>query len=166
MAADKSRLGASKITAFCWKMRVMPRIVEPPPLGSPEPIGRRRVGVFVRRALRLRCPECGEHPIFVPVRRVRSLFDWVYPLDGCPRCGYAYERESGYFLLAIWAVNYGVVAAVGLALGLWLQSYTTLKLWSIVGILLVAMPLASVLFVRHAKALYLAMDHYFDPHVK
>jgi len=69
-------------------------------------------------------------------------------------------------LLAIWAVNYGVVAAVGLAVGLVLQTYTRLSLWAIVGILLVAMPATSFLFVRHAKALYLAMDHYFDPHVK
>ena len=141
-------------------------LAKPPRSSGSEPVGRPRVGVFVGRALRLRCPECGEHPIFVPVRKVRSLFDWFYPLDGCPKCGYAYERESGYFLLATWAVNYGAVAAVGLAVGLWLQSYTTLSLWVIVGILLVAMPLVSVLFVRHAKALYLAMDHYFDPHVK
>jgi uncharacterized protein (DUF983 family) len=137
-----------------------------PPRENGSGMGRPRLGVFLGRALWLLCPECGEHPIFMRARRVRSLFDWFYPLDGCPRCGYAYERESGYFLLATWAVNYGVVAAVGLGLGLWLQSYTTLRLWWIVGILLVAMPLASVLFVRHAKALYLAMDHYFDPHVK
>jgi hypothetical protein len=43
----------------------------------------------VRRGLQLRCPECGVSPVFVPVRRVRSLFDWFAPLDGCPRCGYA-----------------------------------------------------------------------------
>src|SRR6266581_4465891 len=114
--------------------------VEPPPLIDPGPAERPRAGRFIGRALRLRCPECGEYPIFKPVRRVRSLYDWFYPLDGCPRCGYAYERESGYFLLAIWAVNYGVVAAVGLAVGLVLQTYTRLSLWAIVGILLVAMP--------------------------
>jgi hypothetical protein len=27
------------------------------------------------------------------------------------------------------------------------------------------MPVASFLFARHAKSLFLAMDHYFDPHV-
>jgi hypothetical protein len=30
----------------------------------------------------------------------------------------------------------------------------------------VTMPLASMLFARHAKALYLALDHFCDPHVK
>lgn len=113
--------------------------------------------------MKLRCPECGEHPIFVPLTRVRSLYDWFYPLDGCPKCGYAYEREDGYFLLAIWAVNYGLIAGLGLAAGLLMMSFTSLSLWQIFAILVVTMPLASFLFVRHAKALYLAMDHYFDP---
>lgn len=139
----------------------------PPQIPStPQPTEAPRAWTFIGRALRLRCPECGRHPIFVPVGRVRSLFDWFYPLDGCPQCGYAYEREDGYFLLATWAVNYGAVGAIGVGLGLVLQSFTRLNLWAIVCILLVLMPLASLLFVRHAKALYLAMDHYFDPHVK
>ena len=69
---------------------------------------------FIRRALMLRCPECGVSPIFRPVREVRSLYDWFTPLDGCPRCGYAYEREQGYFLLSIWGLNYGLIAGLGL----------------------------------------------------
>ena len=32
--------------------------------------------------------------------------------------------------------------------------------------MLAPMPLLSFLFARHAKAMFLAMDHYFDPHVK
>src|SRR4051794_10502436 len=78
----------------------------------------------IRRALRWRCPECGISPIFTPLRRVRSAFDWFEPLDGCPRCGYAYQREQGYFLLAIWGVNYGVVAGLALVISLmfeWLR---------------------------------------------
>lgn len=85
----------------------------------------------------------------MPVRKVRSLFNWFYPLDGCPHCGYAYAREEGYFLLATWVVNYGATGAIGLATGL----------------ILLCMPLVSLLFARHAKAIYLAIDHYFDPHL-
>jgi uncharacterized protein (DUF983 family) len=132
---------------------------EHPPVEPP------RVRVYLRRAMRLHCPECGQHPVFVPARKVRSLYDWFYPLDGCPQCGYAYEREQGYFLLAIWAVNYGLIAGVGLVIGLILQSYTSLSVWAIFGLLCATMPFASFLFVRHAKSLYLAMDHYCDPHV-
>jgi uncharacterized protein (DUF983 family) len=139
---------------------------EPTPSSSPLRHEEPRAGTYIVRALRLQCPECGRHPIFVPARKVRSLFDWFYPLDGCPECGYAYEREEGYFLLATWAVNYGVVAGGGLIIGLLLQSYSTLSTTAIVGLLLLVMPLASVLLARHAKALFLAMDHYFDPHVR
>src|SRR5687768_18525168 len=106
---------------------------------SPAPGHEPRAWTFIGRALRLRCPECGHHPIFVPARRVRSLFDWFAPLDGCPECGYAYEREEGYFLLATWAVNYGLVAGGGLAIGLALQSYTHLSTTAIILLLVLAM---------------------------
>ena len=59
------------------------------------------------------CPECGISPIFTPMRNVRTLYDWFTPLDGCPICGYAYEREQGYFLLSIWGLNYGLIAGFG-----------------------------------------------------
>jgi uncharacterized protein (DUF983 family) len=120
---------------------------------------------YIRRGLALRCPECGISPIFVPMRKVRSLFDWFTPLDGCPRCGYAYEREQGYFLLAVWGVNYGIVAGLGTIAGLWLQSRYHPGLWSPIWLWLLPMPLLSFLLARHAKSLFVAMDHYFDPHV-
>lgn len=116
--------------------------------------------------MRLVCPECGISPIFVPWRKVRSIFDWFTPLDGCPRCGYAYEREQGYFLLSIWAVNYGVVAGLGLTISLVLDYFYSLPLKQHILYVFVPMPVLSFLFARHAKSLYLAMDHYFDPHVK
>jgi uncharacterized protein (DUF983 family) len=122
--------------------------------------------VFIGRALRLRCPECGVSPVFVPLGRVRGIDDWLRPLDGCPRCGYAYEREPGYWLLAIWGVNYGLVAGLGCAAALVVQSVWDPPIWKIITFLLVPMPVLSLAFARHAKALYLAMDHYFDPHVR
>jgi uncharacterized protein (DUF983 family) len=124
---------------------------------------RPRLWRYLGRAARLRCPECGRHPIFVPPRRVRSAFDWLCPLDGCPRCGFAYEREEGYFLLATWVVNYGLIGAAGLAAGLALQAYTRMSTGAIMAVLVVAMPVASISFARHAKAIWLAIDHYFDP---
>ena len=122
--------------------------------------------VCIRRAIALRCPECGVSPIFVPLKDVHSLFDWFKPLDGCPRCGYAYEREQGYFLLAIWGVNYGVVALLGVLAGLYIQNKYHPGVWSPMWLWLLPMPLLSFILARHAKALFLAMDHYFDPHRK
>jgi uncharacterized protein (DUF983 family) len=102
--------------------------------------------------------------MFVPARRVRSIWDWFTPLDGCPRCGYAYERESGYFLIATWAVNYGVVAGLGMIVALIVDHYLQPPLWKLIAIVAIPMPFLSFLFARHAKALYVALDHYLDPH--
>lgn len=124
----------------------------------------RRFFLFFRRATHLRCPECGQSPIFVPAGRVRSLWDWFTPLDGCPRCGYAYEREQGYFLLATWAVNYGVVAGLGMMIALTLDYFLGLTLRQQILYVIAPMPLFSFLFARHAKAYYLALDHFCDPH--
>ena len=94
---------------------------------------------------------------------MRSLYDWFIPLDGCPRCGFAYNREEGYFLLAIWGVNYGLIAGVGLTVALVLEWLHPLTLWEYMAFVFAPMPLLSFLFARHAKSLFLAMDHYFDP---
>jgi len=118
----------------------------------------------LRRALRLRCPECGISPIFTPWRDTRSLFDWFTPLDGCPRCGYAYQREEGYFLLATWGVNYGVVAGLALLISMMFEWLHPLTMWQYVLYVFTPMPLLSFALVRHAKAIWLAIDHFVDPH--
>ena len=129
---------------------------------TPEPP---RAWRYIGRALRLRCPECGISPVFTPMRSVRSLYDWFTPLDGCPRCGYAYQRESGYFLMATWGVNYGIAAGLSLIISLTLELIYPLTLMQY--FIFVFLPMVPVTFLvaRHAKSLYLAMDHYFDPHI-
>ena len=89
-----------------------------PPLDLTEPpdYSAKRLGRMMSNALRWKCPTCGVSPIFIPWYEVRSLRDWFMPLDGCPRCGYPFEREPGYFLLSIFAINYGVGAFIGLAI--------------------------------------------------
>jgi uncharacterized protein (DUF983 family) len=122
--------------------------------------------LFIRRALKLRCPECGISPMFRPLRQTRSLFDWFTPLDGCPRCGYAYQREQGYFLLSIWALNYGLIAGMALIVSFTLEAICSPPMWVHIAFVFSWMPIGSFLFARHAKALFLALDHYCDPHVK
>jgi len=118
------------------------------------------------RSMMLRCPTCGEKPIFPPAREVRSLGDWFTPLDGCPQCGYPYEREAGYFLMAIWGVNYGLIGLGGMSLYFILRINTDWNpLWIFCATVLPA-PFASILFARHAKSMFLALDHFFDPHLR
>lgn len=116
------------------------------------------------RALRLRCPVCGKSPIFIPWRRVRNLRDWLTPLDGCPRCGYPYEREPGYFLLAIWAVNYTLGSLLGLVLYGILEWTLDLPVWGLLAAVLAPVFLFCLVFARQSKALFLAFDLFFDPH--
>ncbi|MGH9444023.1 MAG: hypothetical protein ACRD16_17300 [Thermoanaerobaculia bacterium] len=109
---------------------------------------------------------CGESPLYLPLFRVRSLSSWMTPLAGCARCRYPYERESGYFLLATWAVGYGATSLLGLFLWLVASMILNLDLTQTLLFVLLPLPVFSILFVRHAKALWLAFDHFWDPHVK
>ena len=126
----------------------------------------RRAFLYFRRACLLKCPECGTKPVFVPLLRIRSLRDYFTPLDGCPRCGYAYERETGYFLLAIWAINYGFGSLLGIAIYCFLEFNYHLSLPVLLGSVITPVVLFNFFFARHSKALFLTLDHYFDPHTK
>jgi uncharacterized protein (DUF983 family) len=119
---------------------------------------------YTARALLLRCPVCGVSPVFPPLARTRSLHDWFTPLDGCPRCGYAYDREPGYFLLSIWAINYGFAALLGLLLYGVFELLFQWPVWTLIAAVVGPVVLFNLLFVRHAKTIFIAWDHFFDPH--
>ena len=121
----------------------------------------KKAWTYIYRGAQLKCPVCGVSPLFCPVREVKGVNDWFVTLEGCPRCNYVYDQEPGYFLLALWALDYGVAAIFGIALLLFLLnnfelSTTQLLLFTVVPTLVFA-----VIIVRHAKAFYLAFDHYF-----
>ncbi len=133
---------------------------------TPEPRTFRLALIFLWRALRLKCPVCGRSPIFVPVTRTRSVMDWFTPLDGCPRCGFPFEREPGYFLFSLWVLNFGFVVSVALISYIFLEYYCDVS----TPVLLVATglpaPFVGILIARHAKALFIAVDHFIDPFVR
>ena len=122
--------------------------------------------LYGRRALALLCPTCGKTHLFHPWKNVQCLSSWFTPNDGCPLCGYAFEREPGYFLLAIWGVNYGVVALGGMALYFALRFWTEWSPLLIFCLTVLPAPFLSILLARHAKSFFLAMDHFCDPHVR
>jgi|SRR5271165_268103 len=119
---------------------------------------------MMSNALALKCPTCGERPMFIPWHQVRSLRDWFMPLDGCPRCGYPFEREPGYFLMPIFAVNYGVGAFLGLIIYLVLDFAFHLPIWLVLTVTIAPIPFFNIWFARHSKAIFLAFDLFFDPH--
>lgn len=126
----------------------------------------RRASAYVFRALRLRCPQCGVSPLFPTLRKTRSLYDWYVPLDGCPRCGYPYMREQGYWLMSTWAFSYGASAIFGLILYLMLEWLADLSTWSLIAWVLGPTALFGFLTARHGKSLFLALDLFFDPAIR
>jgi hypothetical protein len=104
--------------------------------------------------------------MFVRWHQVRRVQDWFTPLDGCPRCGYPFEREPGYFLMSTWALNYGLGAALGVALYGLLEWFFDLPLSTLLAGVILPATLFNLLFVRHSKALFLAADLFCDPHQK
>ncbi len=131
---------------------------------EPPDFSIKRFRWMMNNALGLKCPTCGQSPIFIPWRQVRSLRDWFMPLDGCPRCGYPFEREAGYFLMPIFAVNYGAGALLGLVIYLVLDFVVHLPIWLVLTLTIVPVLFFNIWFARHSKALFLAFDLFFDPH--
>src|SRR5262245_42037324 len=123
----------------------------------------KKAWLYLRRSARLRCPVCGISPLFPPAHKVEGLEDWFTTLPGCPRCGFAYEREPGYFLLPIGLVNFGVVMICGTSFALALDSFFEPSTASLIFLTLVLTWGISILCVRHAKAFFLALDHFVDP---
>ena len=123
-----------------------------------------RAWLYFYRSLQLRCPVCGLSPLFCPVSQVRSVGDWFQTLPGCPHCNYLYDPEPGYFLLAFWMFDYGFAGLFGIALFLALYHLLHLSMIQVLIITLIVITLFALLIVRHCKAFFLAMDHYFFRH--
>ncbi len=130
-------------------------------LSTPKEAAAPKAWRYFQRSLRLRCPVCGRSPLFRPIGDIRAVSHWFETLEGCPHCNYVYDREPGYFMAALLMFDYGLAALFGMALLLVLYfkfQLTTLPLllWTLIPTFIFAL-----LMVRHAKAFWLALDHYF-----
>ena len=131
-----------------------------------EPLSAPKVRRYLGRSARLRCPVCGISPLFLPARRTESITDWFAMLPGCPRCGYPYEREPGYFLFALWLINFGMVTFLGLGLLLALDHFFELSTAQLIFFTLTPMWVLGIVTARHIKAFFLALDHLIHPHTE
>src|SRR5262249_51617607 len=100
------------------------------------------------RALRLRCPDCGDGAIFESGFKTRKR---------CPACGLVYEREQGYFVGAIY---FNVIVTESLIIAAFVISIIVLhgfngKIEIVLFVLAILMP---VLFFRHSRSFWLAFD--------
>jgi uncharacterized protein (DUF983 family) len=104
--------------------------------------------------LRLRCPICGKGELF------EGYFDSP---ERCPKCGYFFMRESGYFLPHV-PIGYGFTVLV--SLGMWPLLYFVFGVRN-AAVTLTLMVAAAILFgvwfIRYSKVLWLALDLKMNP---
>jgi uncharacterized protein (DUF983 family) len=109
-------------------------------------------GLLLGRALRLRCPVCGQGRIF------RS---WLGMYERCPRCDWRYEREEGYFTGAT-AINLVVSELVVAALVIPLAIMQTSPA-VVIPLALTVPVLLPILGFRHSRSLWMALDLMLHP---
>src|SRR5947199_9603233 len=110
-------------------------------------MGRPMAGTVYGRALRLRCPVCGQGRLF---RRM------TMPVH-CPHWGCRYEREPGYFTNTV-VVNYAVACLpifFIIAPLAYLHPHAAVPIIALGFFFAIALPL---LCFRHVRSLWLATD--------
>ncbi|MGH3922774.1 MAG: DUF983 domain-containing protein [Pseudonocardiaceae bacterium] len=110
---------------------------------------------MIGRALRLRCPLCGVGGIW------RAFGQLV---DRCPGCGYAFEREEGYWTGGL-IVNYTMAMAALLVILVagWIRYGATLP----VGVMVLAaatMIVLPILGYPWSKTLWIVVDLRINPY--
>jgi uncharacterized protein (DUF983 family) len=110
------------------------------------------------RCLRLRCPVCGQGPIF------RS---WFAAHERCERCGFVFARDNeygqeGYFTgaMAINVVITGVLPLIAIFVLALTSRFPVVPLTT-AGVIWTA--LFPILFYRHACAIWIVIDHLINP---
>lgn len=111
---------------------------------------------LLSRALRLRCPLCGEGRLFRNYLRMEK---------NCSHCGIKFEREPGFFLGSIY-INYGVTALiVAVAYPILLFKKVVSETPLLVGALAFTLFFPILLF-PFARSLWLGFDQWQDPRTK
>ncbi|MCL4524499.1 MAG: DUF983 domain-containing protein [Acidobacteria bacterium] len=111
---------------------------------------------ILARALRLRCPHCGEGGLFRGIFAVR---------DSCSLCGLTFFRESGYFVVSMY-VNVILTEAIMLpsfVVSLFLPPLFDLRWPTAFALWMLATVLVSLSLTRWTRSLWLALDFWLEP---
>ena len=107
-------------------------------------------GQMLGRALRRRCPRCGEKEIW------RSWFNLT---DACPQCHYRFEREEGYWVMAI-IVNTALVEGIFAVffVGGLIASWPEINWPYLLATALVTNAILPFLFFPYSKTVWMTID--------
>lgn len=108
---------------------------------------------LVFRALRLRCPFCGEGKLFIGPFRMN---------ERCPHCNTKLEREPGFYLGSIY-FNYGLTALISAIVYPILLINKVLPERQLQWIVMAFVIVFPLWFFRYARSLWLGFDQFADP---
>lgn len=107
---------------------------------------------ILRYSFRLKCPQCGNGALF------ESYFKMF---THCPECALKFERESGYFIGAMY-LNYGATVLIAFPSYFLLETLTAVPFFVNLGIWTLFSAIFPVLFYRYSKSLWLNFDYIFS----
>jgi len=108
---------------------------------------------ILRAALSLCCPRCGVGKLYAKPFRM---------FEHCPHCQLKFEREQGYFVGAIY-INYAATVAIAVPGFFLLDAFTTMRIQQQLAVWVPFAVVFPLLFFHHARSLWLALDHFFNP---
>jgi uncharacterized protein (DUF983 family) len=82
--------------------------------------------------------------------------------EHCPQCQLKFEREQGYFVGAIY-INYAATVAIAVPGFFALDTFTVMSIYQQLAIWVPFAIIFPLLFFHHARSLWLALDHFFNP---
>lgn len=102
------------------------------------------------RALRRRCPNCGGKDIWK---------SWFNTKERCPKCSHVFEREEGYWVMAI-VVNTALVIAIFAVLfvGGVIATWPDIEWPLLLTVALVTNGILPFLLFPYSKTLWIALD--------
>jgi uncharacterized protein (DUF983 family) len=109
--------------------------------------------VLIARALRLRCPACGEG---------KTFRGWFTMVDECSVCGRKFQRGPGFFLGSIY-FNYGVTAVLVIVMYFSIFFSGALTDRQLLVTMSAFVFLFPLWFFRYARSLWIAFDELWDP---
>ena len=104
---------------------------------------------ILRCSFRLKCPQCSKGALF------QTYFKMF---THCPQCNLKFERESGYFIGAMY-LNYGATVLIAFPSYFLIETFTPIPFFfnlSIWGLFSAIFP---VLFYRYSKSIWLNFDY-------
>jgi uncharacterized protein (DUF983 family) len=117
-----------------------------------------RRGFSLKALLLGRCPRCRRGRIFPPLLSARLLAMYA----SCDVCGLKFERESGYFVGAMY-VSYGLGVFTVLPVSMLLVLLAGWDLWPVMAVMLVQTLVSMPLFYRYSRIIWIHVDQAFIP---